>query len=305
MEHSKDPGLGSKFSKPVNRFLNEDGSYNIIRFGGIRGIKDFYKYLLEISWRKFVVLLLCVYFCFNLLFAFFYLFIGIDQLSLVHENFHPFWTAFFFSAQTLTTLGYGTLSPIGFGANVLASLEAFVGLSITALATGILYGRFSKPLLKLAFSHNVIITPFEGEMALMFKMVNTRDNVLIKSKASVILIMDKGGESDSFNKDFNNLNLETSTILFFPLSWTIVHKINSESPLYGLSVAELKARNAELVVLFETFDETFGQEMVQKHSYGGDQWLENVKFDMIFGPNVQGQIELHVKNINLVSPIQK
>jgi inward rectifier potassium channel len=286
MEQSKDPGLGSKFSVPIKRFLNEDGTYNIKRVGGIRGLKDFYKYLI-----------------FVLLFAILLYFADINQLSNTYEGFHPFWTAFFFSAQTLTTLGYGYISPIGFSANFIATTEAFIGLSITALATGLIYGRFSKPLLKLAFSHNAIISPFENTTALMFKMVNTRDNVLIKSKVSTILIIDKGEGDDPYNKDYHNLELELDTILFFPLSWTVVHKITSDSPLYNLTVSDLNRRHAELVVLFETFDETFGQEIIQKHSYAGDQWLENVKFDLIYGPNEKGQLEIQVKNINLFSPI--
>jgi inward rectifier potassium channel len=305
MEQSKDPGLGSKFSQPVNRFLNQDGTYNILRKGGVKGIKDFYKYLLHISWQKFIVLLLSVYLSFNLLFAFLYLLIGLDQLSHIHSDFHPFWTAFFFSSQTLTTLGFGYVSPRGFQANLLATIEAFVGLSITALSTGLLYGRFSKPLLKLAFSKNVILTPFEDGQALMFRMVNSRDNVLIKSKVNAILIIDRGEGKDTYNKDYHNLELELSTILFFPFSWTVVHKITESSPLYKLNVNMLQERHAELVVLFETFDETFAQEMIQKHSYAEDQWMENVKFDMIYGPNVNGQLEIQVKNIDLVSPIQQ
>ncbi|MFA7272900.1 MAG: ion channel [Crocinitomicaceae bacterium] len=303
MEQLKDPGLGNKFSAPVKRFLNKDGTYNINRLGGVRGIKDFYKYLLDISWQRFLVILFGTYTVFNLIFALLYLAIGLDQLSIVHNDFHPFWTAFFFSAQTLTTLGYGNISPLGFGANLLATSEAFIGLSTTALATGILYGRFSKPLLKLAFSQNAIITPFEGGKALMFKMVNTRDNVLIKSKINAIFIIDKGEGQDSFNKGYHNLKLETDSILFFPLTWTAVHKITEDSPLYKLKVEDLMKRNAELIVLFETFDETFGQEMIQKHSYADNQWLENVKFDMSFGPDKHGHLQLHVKNIDSVSPV--
>ena len=303
MEQTKDPGLGSKFSQPVNRFLNKDGTYNIVRKGGVSGIKDFYKYLLHISWRKFIFYLLAVYSVFNLLFAFVYLGIGLDQLSHVHPDFHPFWTAFFFSAQTLTTLGFGYISPVGFQANFVATIEAFIGLSITALATGLLYGRFSRPILKLAFSKNAILTPFEDGRALMFRMVNSRDNVLIKSKVSAILIIDKGQGNETYNKDYHDLELELNEILFFPFSWTVVHKITEDSPLNNFAVKDLKQRHAELVVLFETFDETFGHEMIQKHSYAEDQWMENVKFDLIYGPNKDGQLEIHVKNIDLVSPI--
>ncbi len=298
MAEAKDPGLGSKFSKPVKRMMNADGTYNIVRKGGIRGYRDFYKYLLDQSWGKFTSILILTYIFINLIFALVYLFIGVEQLSNVTGDLHPFWIAFFFSAQTLTTLGFGYIAPIGFSANMVASFEAFLGLTMTALATGLLYGKFSKPILKVSFSEKVIITPFQDGKALMFKLVNKRHNVLMKSKVSCILTLDKGMGGALFDKEYHNLKLETDFILFFPLTWTVVHKIDNHSPLYQLSLDELVKRNCELIVLFETFDETFGQNVLQKHSYAGEQWVENVKFDLNFKPNKKGQLVLDVNGLN-------
>lgn len=298
MAKSKDPGLGTKFSEPVKRLLNPDGSYNITRRGGISGFRDFYKHLLDKSWFDFTLILLFIYISVNLLFALIYLSIGVDQLSVVNNDYHPFWTAFFFSSQTITTLGFGYVAPVGFLANIFATIEAFLGLTLTALSTGLLYGRFSKPILKLAFSDNAIITPYQDGFALMIKLVNQRDNVLLKSKINCTLTLDKGVGENSFNKDFHQLKLELDNILFFPLTWTVVHKIDEKSPLFGLSLQDLLKRNAELIVLFETYDETFGQNVFQKHSYAGKQWRENVKFDSNFKPNGQGNLELDVHRIN-------
>lgn len=298
MATTKDPGLGTKFSKPVKRLLNPDGSYNIVRKGGVQGARDFYKHLLEKSWIEFSLILFGTYIFVNLKFACIYLLIGIEDLSNVATDYPPFWSAFFFSSQTLTTLGFGYVAPVGFTANIFATIEAFLGLSITALATGLLYGRFSKPVLKLAFSKNVIISPFQDGQAMMFKLVNQRDNVLLKSKINCILSMDKGIGENSYNKEFHQLKLELDSILFFPLTWTIVHKIDRDSPLFEVSIDELVKRNVELIVLFETFDETFGQNIIQKHSYAGKQWRENVKFDTNFKPNAKGQLELDVRDID-------
>lgn len=303
MSKSKDPGLGIKFSHPVKRLLKADGSYNIVRKGGIRGFKDFYKHLLEKSWFEFGVILFASYLFINLIFALTYLALGVDQLSIVSSEYHPFWTAFFFSSQTLTTLGFGYVAPIGFAANIVASLEAFLGLVITALATGLLYGRFSKPVLKLSFSKNVIVTPFQDGHAMMFKLVNKRNNILIKSKIQCLLSMDKGTAENAFNKEFHQLKLELDSILFFPLTWTVVHKIDEKSPFYNISFEELMKRNLELIVLFETFDETFSQDVIQKHSYAGNQWRENVKFDSSFVPNENGQLELDIHAIDKLKEI--
>ena len=109
----------------------------------------------------------------------------------------------------------------------------------------------------------------------------------------------------TFNKEYHRLELETDNILFFPLTWTIVHKIGKESPLFNMSLEELVKRNGELIVLFETFDETFGQNIVQKHSYAGKQWKENVKFDLNFKPNKEGQLVLDVNSINDLIELEK
>ncbi|MCT4561400.1 MAG: ion channel [Crocinitomicaceae bacterium] len=303
MHSNKDPGLGSKFSNPVNRIMNPDGSYNINRIGGIHGLKDFYTYLLDISWISFLLILLAFYLGVNALFAVLYMSIGLDQLLGVSSDLPPFWAAFFFSTQTSTTLGFGGVHPVGFGANLLASFEAFVGLLFIALSTGLLYGRFSKPSAKIAFSDHILLSQAQGEPAVMFKMVNQRNNVLLKTKVNCIAILDKGSDINRYEKEYHRLKLELDFVLFFPLTWTVVHKIDEKSPFYKTNIQELKKRNCEIVIFLETFDETFGQEIIQKHSYGADQWLEKVKFDLNFHSNPNGKIDLKINELNKTVPL--
>ncbi|MFN5416309.1 MAG: hypothetical protein ACK5B9_04575, partial [Flavobacteriia bacterium] len=165
---------------------------------------------------------------------------------------------------------------------------------------GLLYGRFSKAETKIAFSKNIIITPFQEGKALMFKMVNERNNVLLNTSVNAMLIMDKGGAEDQFNKLYFDLELESNEVNFFPLTWTIVHKISGNSPLHNLSLTELLNRNAEVVILVKTFDETYSQSLLRKHSYAQEQWLENVKFVTNFKTNDRGQVELYVNEIDKV-----
>ena len=303
MNATKDPGLGTKFKQPVKRLMNEDGSYNIKRIGGLSKLQDFYKFLIDISWFKFLCFTGGFYLGINMLFTVLYLVVGMDQLVGVSSNYPPFYSAFFFSVQTFTTLGYGSISPSGIASNLIATVEAFVGLMSFALATGLLYGRFSKPKVKILFTKNVILTPFDGGKAMMFKLVNLRKNVLLNTKVDVLLILDKGGQTDSNNKEYFRVKLENDKVNFFPLTWTIVHKINEKSPLYGMDVPELTRRNAELVILVETFDETYGQMILQKHSYAQHQWKENVKFEKNFRTNQTGQVELFVNEIDNLLPV--
>lgn len=300
MKAAKDPGLGSKYQKPLKRLLNQDGSYNIKRIGGISKFRDFYKHLLECSWTKFLLYITSFYLILNFIFTFLFIAVGIEELQGINQQQNEFFAVFFFSVQTLTTVGYGSMSPIGFGANVIAMIEAFVGVLNFAIATGLLYGRFSKAETKIAFSKNIIITPFQEGNALMFKMVNERNNVLLNTSVNAMLIIDKGGAEDQFNKQYFDLELESNEVNFFPLTWTIVHKISENSPLYNLTLSELLDRNAEVVILVKTFDETYSQSLLRKHSYAQEQWLENVKFVTNFKTNDRGQVELYVNEIDKV-----
>ena len=304
MTKTKDPGLGSTFNSKISRFINEDGSYNIKRKGGLSGIKDIYKFLIDLSWWRFIGLAFTMYLIINLVFAGAYVLIGIDQISGLNNDFHPFVSAFFFSNQTLTSVGYGQLAPIGLGANSLAAFESFIGLIIIALITGLLYGRFSKPTSKIAFSKNVIISPFQETSALMLKMVNKRNSTLLNTSVKIMLILDNADNPNFSTKEYHRLNLQIDDIHFFPLTWTIVHEINSESPLYQLSLNEIKARNAEVIVLVEAFDETHHQTVLERQSYGGDQWLSNVKFARNFRTNSNGEIELYVNELNDLVPLE-
>lgn len=303
MAKSSDPGLGSSYSKEIKRLVNSDGSYNMIRHGALRGFRDFYKFLIEITWWQFLCLSALYYLAINALFACLYLAVGIDGISGTAKNIPDFFNAFFFSVQTFTSVGYGLMSPTSFATNIIGTFESFAGLMSIALITGLLYGRFSKPTSKLSFSKNILITPFKEETAMMFKMVNKRDSILLNSRVKAILIMDRGGVVDSFNKLYFQLELELDKINFFPLTWTVVHKIDANSPLNGLSVQTLRERNAEILVLVEAFDETHSQMITEKHAYGGNQWLDGVKFDRNFNVNEDGMLELFIDDLDNVIPL--
>lgn len=303
LKKAKDPGLGSKFQNPIKRMMNPDAAYNIIRKGGLNNFQDFYKFLLEIKWYSFLLFITLFYIAMNLVFTGLYLFVGIEQLKGASELQSDFFNAFFFSAQTFTTVGYGAISPNGKAADILAMIEAYIGLLSFALATGLLYGRFSKPSLKISFSNNLILSPYEDGEALMFKMVNLRNNVLLNTKVTTLFVIDKGIGEDEFNKEYFALNLETDTVNFFPLTWTLVHKIDENSPLFNISFSELKKRNSEVIVMVETFDETFGQMMIQKHSYAEDQLITGKKFDRNFRMDENGQLVLHIDELNNLTSI--
>ena len=303
MNKSQDPGLGSKYSSSVTRMINEDGTYNITRKGGIHVFRDSYKALLDVSWISFFGISLAAYILINIGFAFIYYWVGLDQISGIDSTESPALNAFFVSVQTFTTVGYGVLTPTGAAAGIVSTIQAFVGLMFFALITGVLYGRFSKPSSKIRFAKNAIITDYNDGKAIMFKMVNERKNVLLKANVNCILAINSGESQHMFNKEYHTLKLELNKIDFFPLTWTVVHAINEDSPVYGLTLDQMKARNAELIVLVEAFDETFAQNIIEKHSFAEDQWKENVRFAKTFEPNSKGNIELYINKVDDLEPL--
>lgn len=266
-------GFGKSSSTVNARFINKNGDINVKRKGlPFFRPYDFYHALITVSWIKFLVLISCSFFFTNLLFAAFYSYLESVSLSSVDESssIQKFWDSFFFSVQTMTTVGYGAMSPVSNAAKVLSSLESFIGLLGIALITGVLYGRFSRPTTNIKYSTNVLIAPYLDGKALMFKMANQRSSKLIEAEVTVVFSHLKEGK-----KVFERLELELSKINFFALSWTIVHPINEESPLKNFQPGE----EAEVVILVKAFDDTFSQTVYSRMSYLSDEFVWDAKFD--------------------------
>ena len=299
MSKTKDPGLGSDYRESVSRMINEDGSYNIKRSGGMHTFRDLYKYLIELRWSVFFLWTTLTYLLINVIFAGIYMIGGVEDISGINPDSNQFLNAFFFSVQTFTTVGYGFLAPVGEVAGIISTFEAFLGLLYFALITGLLYGRFSKPSSKIAFARNAILTDFEDGTAIMLKMVNQRNSVLLKASAKCTLAID----TEDKTRSYHTIDLQMDYIQFFPLTWTLVHKIGADSPFNNLDITQIRERNAELIVMVEALDETFSQNVIEKRSFAGDQWISGVKFKRNFSVNNEGEIELRIDELNEVESI--
>ncbi len=300
---SQDPGLGTTYQKSVKRILNEDGSYNIKRIGTIRMLKDFYKYLVDLNAWWFGIFLVGSFLVANLFFAGIYCWIGTEYLHGINPHQNNFIAAYYFSAQTFTTVGYGAIAPRGNLTSFVAAMEAFVGLIAFAIATGLIYGRFSRPSTKIAFSHNVIITPHKDKMALMFKIVNQRNSVLLNTKVHALLSLVNEDSHNMVTRKYYNMPLEVDFVRYFPLTWTLVHVIDEDSPLYDLNLSQIKEKLAELLIVIEAFDETYSQTVIRKHSYAEHQWASGVKFKKNFSSDENGTIILNIHEISDLEPL--
>jgi inward rectifier potassium channel len=185
--------------------------------------------------------------------------------------------------------------PSGFPANFVASIEALVGLLGFAVATGLLYGRFSRPSTRILFSRNAVIAPYRDKTALMFRLANQRNNDIIEVEANVLAVfIDK----ESNNRKYFSMSLERNSVYFFPLSWTVVHPIDELSPFYNKTLDELKELKTEILIQFKGFDDTFSQTVHTKYSYSLDEIIWNAKFKPAFEPDSKGEIIFDLNRIH-------
>jgi inward rectifier potassium channel len=229
------------------------------------------------SWWRFFGIIASCYIFVNLLFASLYMAIGVDHLTGIDgvTDFDKFLEAFFFSAQTITTLGYGRVAPIGIQANIVAAVESMLGLLSFALATGLMYGRFSKPSARILYSTHAVIAPYQEINGFMFRVVNPQNTQLLEVEINVTLSMKR---ENSELRNFYLLELERPKVVFFPSTWTIVHPITETSPLYRLTESEVLDKDAEFIVMIRAFDESFSQTVYSRSSYKAEELKWGEKF---------------------------
>lgn len=313
----EDPGVGVQYEHETKRIINADGSFNVKRIGTANFIRDAYHWLITIEWLPFILVIGSIILVTNLVYALCYVMCGVDDISGIQlsSNFvDNFIQAFFFSVQTFTTVGYGAMSPTSHTISIIASIEAFNGLLLSAFSTGILYGRFSRPISKIIFSKNALLTKFKNTDldCLQFRVINKRANTLLNLEASVYISIQEEQEGYNgnmeFKREFYDISLERSNIMFMPLSWTIVHMIDEKSPFYQLSVEDLITRHGELLIVLKGYDETFGQDTYTYHSYYATDFIKGRRFLKNFHVNESGDIILNVSDINLtdsLTPLKK
>ena len=305
----RDLGFGSVVGRDSRqRLLNRDGSFNVVRSGlGFLDAFAPYHVLLTISWTGFLCLLVATYFVLNTVFAVAYLACGPDALMGAGAAMlgGRFGQAFFFSIQTFATIGYGQIGPNGLAANIVVTIEALVGLMYQALATGLLFARFTRPTAALVFSRRAIVGPYNTGQALMFRIVNRRRNEIIQLEAQVLFsAMEPDGRGGTVRR-YSPLSLERNKVTFFPLSWTIVHPIDSVSPMAGRTPEELDRAQAEILVLLSGTDEALEQSVHTRSSYRADEIIWNARFQTMFLPTPAGaRVSVDISRVHEIESVE-
>lgn len=277
-------GFGTNASMYGGRLVHRNGKPNVRKTGlGIVDRYSWYHSFIEMSGTRFLLLIFLSFLLINLIFAFIYFAIGVDHLGgmVANTTVQKFIEAYFFSAQTFTTVGYGRINPTGYLTSFVAAFEAFCGLLFFALATGLFYARFSRPRAFIKFSDRALISPYKAGLALMLRMVPHKNNYLTDAETKLTLAIHIEENGKQINRFFA-LPLELSFINALNYSWTIVHPIDEKSPLFGLSKEDLIKTRAEILVFLKAFDETFSNSVVCRTSYVGAEIDFGEKFVPMF-----------------------
>jgi len=304
IEEPKDLGFGSVVGRQnEKRLLNRDGTFNVERSGlRIWESWSIYHAALTVTWGRFLGVFALTYLVLNATFAVAYTLcgpralIGTTSTGLVYT----YEKAFFFSVHTLATIGYGNVAPVGLPANIVVTIESLCGLLGFALATGLVFARFSRPTGRFVFSERAVVAPYRGITAFMFRVANGRSNQMFELEAKLLYSRLEG--RDGVRK-YDQLELERSRVVFFPLSWTIVHPINEKSPLNGLTAQDLKDRDAEFLILLSGIDETFSLTVHARSSYKPEEVIFGAKFSNIYNPiTPEGVLSIDVARLNDIEP---
>jgi inward rectifier potassium channel len=300
-------GFGSNSSNYGGRFLTKNGNANVHKDGiGFFESISWYHTMLNIPRWKFLFIVLLFYVVVNLFFAILYFVIGVEHLNGItaNSNWEKFGQAYFFSIQTYTTVGYGHINPTGFLASLVSSIEALIGLLTFAIATGLFYGRFSRPSAFVRFSENAIIAPYQGGKALMFRLAPFKNTNLLDAEARLTVGISVEENGVVVNK-FYTLPLEMERVDALTLSWTIVHPINEDSPLFSFKEADYANIQGEFLVFFKTFEDMYSSTVVKRTSYTFKEVVYGAKFSPMFTRNNQNdKTILHLDKLNVFEKVK-
>ncbi len=284
-------------SRPVRVHL---GDIDAIKLGMRRfSLRDPYYLVLTISWPVFFALAVSFYLTANLCFALAYY-----AVPGCINNARPgvFLDHFFFSIETLATVGYGVMSPANIYGHIVASTEIIFGLMSMAVITGLVFTRFSRPRSRLLFSRVAVVAPFERNQALMLRVVNERHGTVAEASARLSLLRRTHLPNGKTLRRFIDLRLERPSTPVISLSWSLIHVIDEQSPLWGTTAAELERDGGMLVASIKGYDESISASVVARHTYSARNVLFDQEFIDVMDELPTGEVVLDMARFHDTAP---
>jgi inward rectifier potassium channel len=294
---------GQETPRPARpRIVQRDRSDRVVPIGlPAEWIKDLYHYFLVLPWTAFLAGFLLVYLGLNLLFAVFYL---LGNGSIANARPGTFADAFFFSVETLSTIGYGQMSPATLYGNVVMTAEALAGVMLIAVAAGLMFARFSRPTARVLFSKVAVVGPFNGVPTLSLRLANERRNQILEAQVSVTLVRDEYTAEGDWMRRFYDLPLARQWSPIFAMTFTVMHAIDATSPLFNANATSLAAGGAELVVTVTGIDGTTSQMIHARASYLADEISWDRRFADVFTQTGNGRLAIDYLRFHDTAPIR-
>ncbi len=279
--------------------LRIPATYTITRKGGRFDLHDPYHLAVRITWLQFVLLFVAVNLLMNLIFAGLYMAV---PGSIANAQPGSFADAFFFSFETLATVGYGAMSPATLYAHIVATVEIMCGMGFTAIMTGITFVRFARPKAKVAYAEKAIVTLHEGKPTMMIRIGNDRVGLISDASARLsVLLLRRSAEGQSFRMT-HVLTLRSDRLPVFALTWTIMHIIDETSPLHGISPDWLTAHNPVFFLTFEGRDPALAAQVHDVHQYGAADIAFSHRYVDVVATDAQGRILADLTRISHIEP---
>ena len=291
-----------KFTKTVSNINQVTRSPN--RFSEFikHPFSDFYHWLLVIPWTQFILLISLFYLAINVIFANAYLTTGEGIANAKPGSFSD---AFFFSVQSMSTIGYGAMYPQTIYAQILVTIEVLVGILLVAIGTGLVFARFANVKARVLFSNIAVVSPFHGVPTLMFRVANQRDNRIIEARICMSLLKNEISPEGHCLRRFYDLKLLRDRSPSFRLSWQVMHPIDEDSPFYGETPISLAELDGELLITLTGLDETFSQTIHARHAYCCRDILWSMRFVDILYQTDRGKYIVDYQNFHKAIPIDR
>jgi inward rectifier potassium channel len=262
-------------------------------------IDDPYYLVLAMRWPTFLVSVLLGYLAINLVFATLY---WLAPGSVANAAPGSFGDSFFFSVETLATVGYGAMTPATVYGHFLSTAEIFVGMFLTALVTGAFFARFARPRPRLVFSETAVITPYGDRQALMVRVASRRLQGISEVTARISYLRNEP-VGDTRYRRFSELKLVRHNLPILSLSWTLIHEIDRESPLWDMTPARMEAEAPSLMVSIAGFDEAISSTINDRKVYRPEDVRFGRVFDNILRDLPNGFIEIDITRIHNTTPL--
>jgi len=280
-----------------SRLIQRDGKTFRVKREGVRKMfrSDFYANSIGASWLNLTIGIVVLYLVVNAFFATLY---WLDEGGIENARPGSFADAFFFSVQTLATIGYGKMAPTTLMANVLVAAEALTGLFGLAIATGLIFSKISRPKARTIFGNNALISDYKNLKCFIFRLGNLRTSQIADPLIKAVLICDEISEDGLKSRAFHDLKLLRNSVPLLMPSWTVRHHINEESPLFGMSAESLRKQNIEIIVSMVGYDETLSQTVHAHHSYIASEVKFGGKFVDIISWDKNDNISIDYKRFH-------